>query len=388
MENINNEEPMVNLLESNSLPSALDPEVSLVGSRAADFVASPAQASLKASLEASLARRASIEARRKLRWIAFVQDVSSARAGTSTEPEMGLSAGEYTVLNELRYLPDGNDRFKQFKQLVAGGVPVDMRAGVWKVCSGAAYAMEPLKYRTLIQKFGRPSSHTIVANDARRTLKNNVFFAYGNGTIYLADILLAYQGRGKLGYIQGMNLIAGNLLLIVPDPEDVFWLLVVMIERLLPDACFTCEGIAAFRDAKIVTEMIKLELPKLYSHLEKLIDLEQKLEGSVLFDWFGSGFSRCLATEALYRVWDVLFCLPKRTDFLFCVTLSLFKVNEKSLMAIEDPDELYDHLRTKMTSQAVSIDALIKASLAIKPSVVKTAKTNLGACSAADEEQE
>jgi small G protein signaling modulator 3 len=358
--------------------SATDPQISLISPKPAELAPKNDTAVLRKQLEdhyvTTVKRRQYVTNVRKQNWQQLITKALNNRAVQSQHPEWHLLHGEYSVLAELHQLPNGPQWIKKFRLFVASGVPVDVRAEVWMVCSGAASMAVPSLFAEAVKDYKPSASSMIIENDAPRTLKNNVYFAYSKGTEQLRWVLHAFHALRPGGYVQGMNLIAANILLVVPEPENAFWLLVVMIEQLLPNACFMREGIEAFSDARIVSRMIESELPDLYNYMSELIAIDEKVVGSVLFDWFASGFARCLAGEALFRIWDVLLCLQDRDDWLYCVALALFKMNERRLRAITDGDELYVYLRTNMTGHAISIDALVKAALAVKRKVITNAK--------------
>jgi hypothetical protein len=255
----------------------------------------------------------------------------------------------------------------------------------------------PGYYDDLVRGVGgtEPDS-TVVAQidmDIRRTLTDNVFFRKGPGVAKLKEVLLAYSRRNaEVGYCQGMNLIAASLLLIMPTAEDAFWILVSMIEIILPQHYYDHGLLASRADQVVLRQYISELLPKLSAHLENLgIELE-----ALTFQWFLSVFTDCLSAEALYRVWDVVLCLnvtssitpngvkdgsdkatPTPEDlasgsgggstFLFQVALALLKLNEPQLLTTcSTPAALYTYINHQMTNHAISIDGLIHASEALR----------------------
>ena len=51
----------------------------------------------------------------------------------------------------------------------------------------------------------------------------------------LKNILMCYSIRNtSVGYCQGMNFIVGRLLLIMDNEEQVFWIFIQIIEKILP----------------------------------------------------------------------------------------------------------------------------------------------------------
>ncbi|KAJ5813481.1 uncharacterized protein N7503_000231 [Penicillium pulvis] len=350
---------------------------------------------------------------RTVRWNEFLRKVRAERrkegeaaAAASSDrtvtivdtPEATLTDGEVVGIAGLGNKGKvGRAKWREFRTLVLGGIPVALRAKVWSECSGASAMRIPGYYDDLVRGVGgtEPDS-TVVAQidmDIRRTLTDNVFFRKGPGVDKLKEVLLAYSRRNpEVGYCQGMNLIAASLLLIMPTAEDAFWILVSMIEIILPQHYYDHGLLASRADQVVLRQYISELLPKLSAHLENLgIELE-----ALTFQWFLSVFTDCLSAEALYRVWDVVLCLnvtssitpngvkdgsdkatPTPEDlgsgsgggstFLFQVALALLKLNEPQLLTTcSTPAALYTYINHQMTNHAISIDGLIHASEALR----------------------
>ncbi|RDW70480.1 TBC domain-containing protein [Aspergillus mulundensis] len=325
-------------------------------------------------------------------------------------PEVSLADGEMVGISGLGNKGKvGRAKWREFRNLVLGGIPVALRSKIWSECSGASSLRIPGYYDDLVKGIGGTDpDDSVVAQidmDINRTLTDNVFFRKGPGVTKLKEVLLAYSRRNpEVGYCQGMNLIAGSLLLITPTAEDTFWLLASMIEKILPKHYYDHGLLASRADQVVLRQYISQILPKLSAHLEGLgVELE-----ALTFQWFLSVFTDCLSAEALYRVWDVVLCLdvasvvnkpaapasnsspsiirdttstPPSTDtnsentsgsgsgstFLFQVALALLKLNEQQLLTTcSTPAELYTYINHSMTNHAISIDGLIQASEALR----------------------
>ncbi|CAG8071889.1 unnamed protein product [Penicillium salamii] len=319
-------------------------------------------------------------------------------------PETSLADGEVVGIAGLGNKGKvGRAKWREFRMLVLGGIPIALRAKVWSECSGASAMRIPGYYDDLVRGVGdsEPDSSVVaqIDMDIRRTLTDNVFFRKGPGVDKLKEVLLAYSRRNpEVGYCQGMNLIAGSLLLILPTAEDAFWILASMIEIILPEHYYDHGLLASRADQVVLRQYITELLPKLSAHLEELgIELE-----ALTFQWFLSVFTDCLSAEALYRVWDVILCLnvtttdngpgssgpiAKEADkaakmkasadiasgsgggstFLFQVALALLKLNEQQLLTTcSTPAALYTYINHQMTNHAISIDGLIHASEALR----------------------
>lgn len=356
---------------------------------------------------------------RTVRWNEFLRKVraerrkegeAAAAAATSDRslaavdtPEVSLADGEVVGIAGLGNKGKvGRAKWREFRLLVLGGIPVALRAKTWSECSGASAMRIPGYYDDLVHGVGGsdpdPSVVAQIDMDIRRTLTDNVFFRKGPGVGKLKEVLLAYSRRNpEVGYCQGMNLIAASLLLIMPTAEDAFWILTSMIEIILPHHYYDHGLLASRADQVVLRQYISELLPKLSAHLEELgIELE-----ALTFQWFLSVFTDCLSAEALYRVWDVVLCLnvtstvngsgsnisgtkesndktAKDTEnlasgsgggstFLFQVALALLKLNEQQLLTTcSTPAALYTYINHQMTNHAISIDGLIQASEALR----------------------
>jgi hypothetical protein len=370
----------------------------------------------------------SLQRDRTVRWNEFLRKVRAERrkegeaaAAAAADrsvtpvdtPEASLADGEVIGIAGLGNKGKvGRAKWREFRVLVLGGIPVALRAKVWSECSGASAMRIPGYYEDLVRGIGgtEPDSSVIaqIDMDIRRTLTDNVFFRKGPGVRKLKEVLLAYSRRNpEVGYCQGMNLIAASLLLIMPTAEDAFWVLTSMIEIILPHHYYDHGLLASRADQVVLRQYISELLPKLSAHLEDLgIELE-----ALTFQWFLSVFTDCLSAEALYRVWDVVLCLnvtststvpvgpaPTTTSaassvkdgtdkatlpteelasgsgggstFLFQVALALLKLNEPQLLTTcTTPAALYTYINHQMTNHAISIDGLIQASEALRTMV-------------------
>lgn len=278
-------------------------------------------------------------------------------------PEATLTDGEMIGVAGLGNKGKvGRAKWNEFKTLVLGGIPVAYRAKIWAECSGAMALRVPGYYDDLVARREEDDDPVIVAQiqmDINRTLTDNIFFRRGPGVTKLNEVLLAYSRRNaEVGYCQGMNLITACLLLIMPTAEDAFWLLTSIIENILPRGYYDHSLLASRADQQVLRQYVASILPKLSFHLDELgIELE-----ALTFQWFLSVFTDCLSAEALFRVWDVVFCTNDGSTFLFQIALALLKLNEQQLLQCQTPAGIYTYINHQMTNHAISIDGLIHAS--------------------------
>jgi hypothetical protein len=395
---------------------------------AATYATPNEQEPVKMLLEQLTELHDALQRERTAKWNEFLRKVRAERrregeAAAAMDPDRGnmslatpeasLADGEVVGIAGLGNKGKvGRAKWREFRSLVLGGVPVAHRAKIWAECSGASVMRVPGYYDDLVKGVGAtdpdPSVVAQIEMDIHRTLTDNVFFRKGPGVAKLKDVLLAYSRRNpEVGYCQGMNLIAASLLLIMPTAEDAFWILASMIENILPAHYYDHGLLASRADQQVLRQYITEVLPKLSAHLDNLgIELE-----ALTFQWFLSVFTDCLSAEALYRVWDVVLCLNVTSSvqsiggnggsagssaitrdgvssanpngsataveeeassgggstFLFQVALALLKLNEQQLLTTcSTPAAVYTYVNHQMTNHAISIDGLIQASEALR----------------------
>ena len=149
---------------------------------------------------------------------------------------------------------------KKLKAMVRKGIPDELRPKVWKYLAGASKKSEALDdvgyYSRLVesveqrereeQRSGTDTSEFVeqveqIEKDLMRTFPSHQTISTAEGQASLRRLLRAYCiGRNpRTGYCQGMNFLSAMLLLIMGSEEDAFWMLAVMVERLLPADYFS-----------------------------------------------------------------------------------------------------------------------------------------------------
>lgn len=205
----------------------------------------------------------SLQRDRSIKWNEFFKKIRRERRRGEEEergmPEVLIGDGELigiaTLGNEGR---GGKQRWKEFKSLVLGGIPVAYRWKVWAECSSATALRVPGYYEDILQN-GQDDPLVIsqIAMDINRTLTDNIFYRKGPGVQKLKQVLVAYSRRHPaVGYCQGMNMIAASLLLIMPSEEDAFWVLCSIIEKILPKTYFETSLLASRADQQVCAPLL------------------------------------------------------------------------------------------------------------------------------------
>ncbi|KAM0751672.1 TBC-domain-containing protein [Meredithblackwellia eburnea MCA 4105] len=251
----------------------------------------------------------------------------------------------------------GKEDWTEFKTLVRKGVPISFRPKIWAECSGANEAREPGLYQELLSLHRGEENQCLnqIDMDCHRTFPTNVFFAgNGPGVAKLRNVLIAYSWRNpKIGYCQGMNNLTATLLLTHPAEEDAFWVLVCIIEKILPSDYYTSHLLVSQADQRVLRDLVQRIMPDIAAHLE---DLGVELP-AITFGWFLSLFTDALPIQTLLRVWDLLFVFG--TVILFRVAIAIIQMNSQEILSCDSAANLYALMRT-MTTHLYQVDKLLK----------------------------
>ncbi|XP_065840731.1 growth hormone-regulated TBC protein 1-like [Oscarella lobularis] len=227
---------------------------------------------------------------------------------------------------------------KKLRRYIRKGISKEYRCRVWLSVSGALKRMESNRglYQTVLKGERDAAVVEAIKMDIRRTFPDNVRFAHdtkGNLLGSLENVLTAYAHYNKkVGYCQGLNFVAGMLLLVAETEEEAFWLLLVLVEKILPENYYNLRGV--WIDIGVLKTIMEERLPLLLNHFDANgIDLN-----IVAARWFICLFVDVLHAETLLRVWDCLF--NEGSVILFRVALTLLIQSEKEILACEDLNEI------------------------------------------------
>jgi TBC1 domain family member 10 len=134
---------------------------------------------------------------------------------------------------------EGNRELKsiskeRLRQSIIEGIPSDIRGAIW--CLICDFQTEQHNhdeglYQKLLTMENSENSY-MIAKDIYRTLPNTEKFNqnYEEGNNKLFNVLKAYSCYdNEVGYVQGMNYLAGLLLIEIDDEVKVFWCLLSLL---------------------------------------------------------------------------------------------------------------------------------------------------------------
>ena len=119
------------------------------------------------------------------------------------------------------------------------GIPNELRPFVWMEISGASQKKAEFASSYFVSTATAPPQNEAheghvkqIELDVPRTFPEHTFFKSRQGQRALTMTLRALAVHmPDIGYCQSLNYVAGLLLLVLDhDPEDAFWVLVVLIE--------------------------------------------------------------------------------------------------------------------------------------------------------------
>ncbi|CAD7923805.1 unnamed protein product [Amoebophrya sp. A120] len=186
-------------------------------------------------------------------------------------------------------------------------------------------------YQNLVAKDNKWIS--LIKIDISRTFPETTAFDDSHQN-KLLRILSAYSNFNlDVGYCQGMNFIAGLLLLVSGShEEETFWMFVSLMEL---------RGLKGFYKDKFpmlrvylkaFDRLLEEELPELRKHFRQ----EGVQPAVYLHQWFLTLYINCLPLQTVLVIWDVVVC--EGLHVLLSITLSLLKVLQSVLLKLEFED--------------------------------------------------
>lgn len=232
---------------------------------------------------------------------------------------------------------------RQFDGLLRAGIPPHLRGQVWWMCSGAQEKRSSSgeSYVKLIERL--PTLNKCIAMDIEKDLPRtfpqqqsvDASDLCSRHISELRRVLQAYSLRNpQIGYCQSMNFLAAVLLHHMEE-EEAFWVLVAMLEELIPQ--FHTRTMSGSRaEQRVFADLVQQKLPVLFSHMQHLgVDFLP-----FTLKWFLCLFLNTLPFEPVLRLWDVFFC--EGSHVLLRMGLTLLKLHQPLILACDDAIDVYE----------------------------------------------
>lgn len=170
--------------------------------------------------------------------------------------------------------------------------------------------------------------------DLRRTFPNEPQDSIEKFVIPLRNVLSCFVKRNPtIGYCQGMNFIAGNILKHCNEQQS-FWLFVTITENILPLDYYS-DLLGVLIDQKIFEEILTERYPKLVAHMQKL---NYQLD-MIAFQWLVTLFFNCLQHDVEMFVLTAF--LIKGPKIIIKVALFIVEHFKAKVMRARAFEEIY-----------------------------------------------
>jgi hypothetical protein len=300
-------------------------------------------------------------------WNRFIVRLNNARQ------QGGQQEAQGTLLGAARFGREGSAgraKMETLNRLVIGGIPNRLRHPIWMELSNTYAIMSPDEYRHYLTEGESedPLEIDAILKDVPRTLTEQFDYYVDRGHDKLKRLLIAFIAKYKgLGYTQGLNMIAGHLLLAIPAEDDAFWVLCNMVDNFFPPGYFSRDEPmhGAIADNIVLRHYIRELMPKTD---EKLTELDIDAAATFQPGWHLAALANRLPKTALQRVWDIWLCLPRQQTFLFNVVLAMIKLRSDEILALESSAE-YNALDWRVPDEAGRVDELVRTALMLRKKV-------------------
>lgn len=150
-------------------------------------------------------------------------------------------------------------------------------------------------------------------------------------------MLKAYaQYNPDVGYCQGMGLLVGMMLMIMPA-EDAFWLLVSTVDKYL-QGIYSSNLDRIRMHASVFEYLLSRHLPRLYKHLKKH-DIAPIV---YITPWFMTLYTMSLPWPTVLRIWDMFYFDGVKS--LFRVGLAILYINQPQILKMPSSTDIIPHL--------------------------------------------
>eukprot|EP00943_MAST-04B_sp_MAST-4B-sp1_P009597 g9597.t1 len=262
---------------------------------------------------------------------------------------------DYTTLTWKKYI-DSHDmdwlgaRSKELEYLVSNhDIPSVYRPQIWMKWSGGEELKKEEKdtyFKDLLKQKPDEKVMKQIELDLPRTCPKHERFNKEDaiGREELRQILYSYALRNpKLGYLQSMNFIAAQLLIVTNDVETSFWIMTAIVELMLGDGFYLAGLGDLLKNIDTFTELVAIKLPNVS---EKLNSVGLNISFRVP-NWFLCMYFNSFNEKTTTRVWDMLFFHALSTPAaLSCIGLALVQNAGKAILDAKNAPECAQALQT------------------------------------------
>eukprot|EP00038_Savillea_parva_P012002 m.201609 g.201609 ORF g.201609 m.201609 type:complete len:348 (-) comp21475_c0_seq1:49-1092(-) len=281
---------------------------------------------------------------------------------------------------------DGKMLFEyQFKKDVfEKGVPPELRPDVWKYLLELYPCTSPLlhrleyiddaaeQYASLLDAAVAAEARgdedfrqhrKIIDKDVERTDRDHPFFAGDDNPnlTALQNVLLAHtQLDPELGYIQGMNDIAGTLLYVMKWELPTFWCFAAVMKIMRNNFI----NIELRDELRLLKDTVAYLDPPLHQHMSQCAGPD--MDWLFCHRWLLLNFRREFDLDAIIPLWERMWAQHSTEHFNIVIAVGILEMHRDKILAIQSPDELLgllQHLAIGLDVHAVIARAQAALSL-------------------------
>ncbi|KAL4464472.1 hypothetical protein ABPG72_021165 [Tetrahymena utriculariae] len=201
---------------------------------------------------------------------------------------------------------------------------------IWMQCSGALdmNRQNQQYYKKILQQQYYDVSEHQIDQDIKRSKE---LVVEDSQLQAMKRIFIAYARRNAwIGYCQGLNYIVAKFLRYGISEEESFWLLVQLLENILPLDYYPSMMMGVVCDQKIFEQILKVENEKVY---KKLQSFEANVLNILLTQWIVCLFTQAVDDSLLIVIFNHLF--TKGSIIIFKACLVLINYCEKEILKSE-----------------------------------------------------
>ena len=241
------------------------------------------------------------------------------------------------ILKEFYYFSDPLHHFRlhyptKFMKLLLNGPPSKLRWELWK--AEANFVLKPAPHLEI-----NPEFLMLIEKDLERTFPHDPFFLEATTLSCLKESLIGTVSLNpELGYCQGMNYVAGILILVSNNNvPEVISMMDILIHKLNAKGLFEPGFPKVLELMEKFRTVFKTRLHTLHDHFTS-IELDENLW---LTKWFMTLFSYSFKATVVVRLWDLI--LATNLDFMVEISIEILSGIKKVLEKM-DLQETLDFL--------------------------------------------
>ena len=237
----------------------------------------------------------------------------------------------------------------QLTDLCEAGIPRNYRGQCWSAFLRADQQLQMFKgyYRRLGEQTEADErelkAFAQIDKDLSRTFPD-LHCDHAKFESRLRRLTCAYARHNPtIGYAQGMNFIAGTLLLFMKE-ECAFWAFKTLVEDRMPNY-FIDDLRGVNIDNKVFQIFVNIYLRRLSNHFKKM-GFKLPL---ITTEWFMCLYVKNLPSETAFRIWDAF--LYDGVSAVFEYGIRILKRMEKTLLtyeSLEQMAEMVEYIKTTM----------------------------------------